>query len=456
MTLEQLLEKMYAELIPTFLKNVPDDRKDEFKVLYEHRLLDNYSQMLNELTTAPVDEQENTVRMIVNKEKMRWVNATFENKQQYFYVDEAYVKLCDLSNEVFEKLIEQYHDETADLIGMNYDEVMRKANEYLEGCDEYNREFARKTYAYLTIDLNYLHRKSDTLSLRFQDYIESNPTGTSSIGINADKVKNTEELVKTFESNPNELVRKAELALAEENYEETNELLDAFLRIAEFQYKDTATDKYFCFNNSLEHLLYIQRYSPEAYIHNINLDTNKAYLLKSYVLSDQKRYREALSYLDSAYAWNPIYVNAFLKQAKIYRELGEYDNWRDTLHKAHDFIYDAYSLQRYYRYLGYYYRTMGDLETAKALHTLSYIYYPEEKNILAIEQMAEEQGVSVTGMEFEEIQRLLTEKNIPISANPINVTILEIIYENSKDNKEINDYAKSLLFGLTKSDKYAE
>lgn len=323
MTLEEILEKMYAELLPGFLKNVPDNRKEEFTRLYEQKLLENYSLILNELTTATHEEQENTIRTLINKERIRWANATFENKQQYFYVDEEYVKLCDLSNEIFEKVIEQYHNETTDLLGISYDNVVKQANELLKGIDEYNKEFARKAYAYLMIDLNYLFKKSDTLSLRFQDYIESNPTGTSSIGISTDKLLNEEELVKSFESNPNELVKKAELALSEQEFEEANQLLDAFFRIVEFQYKDNATDKYFCFNNPVEHLLYIQRFNPEATIHNINLDTNKAYLLKSYVLSDQKRYREALSFLESAFAWNPIYVNAYLKQAKTVLQRGK-------------------------------------------------------------------------------------------------------------------------------------
>lgn len=456
MELEQLLEKMYSELLHPFLKNVPDERKEEFKRLYEQRILEQYSQILDELTTAPIEKQEETIRMLINKEKMRWANATFENKQQYFYVDEEYVKLCDLSNEIFEKVIEQYHNETADLLGIRYDDIIRQANKLMEGIDDYNREFARKAYSYLIIDLNYLFKKSDQLSLRFQDYIESNPTGTSSIGVNTEKIANREEMVKQYESNPNDLVQKAELALAEQDYEDANDLLEAFFRITEFQYKDNAENKYFRFNNPVEHLLYIQRFNPTATIHNIDLDINKAFLLKSYVLCDQRRYKEALSYLDSAFAWDPIYVNAYLKQAKIYRELKDYDSWKETLNKAYDFIYDAYSLQRYYRYLGYYYRTMGDYETAKALHTLSYIYYPEEKNIVAIEEMAEEQGISVSGMEFDEIQKILNEKNIPISANTKNVTILEIIYENSKDNEEVNKFAKSLLFGLTKDDKYAE
>lgn len=456
MELEQLLEKMYSELTYPFLKNVPDERKEEFKRLYEQRILEQYSQILEDLTLETKEKQEETIRMLINKEKVRWANATFENKQQYFYVDDAYVKLCDLSNEVFEKVVEQYHNETADLIGIRYDEIISKANELLEKVDDYNKEFGRKAYSYLIIDLNYLFKKSDQLSLRFQDYIESNPTGTSSIGINTDKIVNVEEIVKQYESNPNDLVQKAELALAEQKYEETNELLEAFFRITEFQYKDNAENKYFRFNNPVEHLLYIQRFNPTANIHNINLDINKAFLLKSYVLCDQRRYKEALSYLDSAFAWNPIYVNAYLKQAKIYRELQEYDNWRDTLNKAYDFIYDAYSLQRYYRYLGYYYRTIGEYDVAKALHTLSYIYYPEEKNIIAIEEMAEEQGISVSAMEFEEIQKILGAKDIPIAANSKNVTILEIIYENSKDNEEVNKFAKSLLLGLTKDDKYAD
>lgn len=452
MDLQQAILKMSEELLPNFLNNIPEEEKGEFEKIYLERLESNYGPALEE-NLQKENELENLIRTLINKEKIQWANASFQNKKQYFLVDENFNLLQKLSDEVFEKVIDNYHDENIDFRVFNYEDVIATADQYLENIKDFNKEMARKYYANLVIDMNYLFKQSDAISSRFRQYIENN---SKEEGTNIEKDDSVDNIIEKSEANPNDLIKEAEIALTNEDFKKANRLLDAFLNIVQYQYKDTKEDRYFCFNNSVEYLLYMTKFDPKETIHDIGLNTNKAYLLKSYVLSDLKRYQEALSFLDSAFAWNPIYVNAYLKQAKIYRVLKEYDKWYEKLNEAHEYIYDVHNLGRYYRYLGYYYTTKNDYKTAIALHTLSYIYNGNEKNITAIEDIASLEGKKVEPMEFAEIQEILTAKNIPISITATNAAILEAIYESSKDDKEMFDYVKSLLYGITKSDKYAE
>lgn len=452
MELQRAITKMSEELLPDFLKNVPKTERENFEKLYVERITTYYGTAL-EANLENLTELDNLIRTLINKEKLHWANASFQNKKQYFLKDESFNLLQKLSEEVFEKVIDNYHHEDIDFRAFNYDEVIAQADQHLENIQEFNRELARKYYANLVIDMNYLYKQSDTISNRFRQYIESNAKEEEPKITNEDTI---DDIISKSEANPNDLVKEAEIALTNEDFKKANRLLDAFLNIVQYQYKDTKEDKYFCFNNSVEYLLYMTKFNPSETIHDIELNTNKAYLLKSYVLSDLKRYQEALSFLESAFAWNPIYVNAYLKQAKIYRSLKEYDKWLEKLNEAYEYIYDVHNLGRYYRYLGYYYTTIEDYKTAAALHTLSYIYNGNEKNINAIEEIAEVEGKDVEPIEFTDIQKVLAEKGIAISISANNAAILEAIYESSQDDKEMFDYVKSLLYGITKNDKYAE
>lgn len=456
MTLDDVMEKLFMELVPSFLANVPDDEKEDYEQYYKDLLTEKYSKILAESIVNDDIDTNDSIRIIVNKEKLLWANATFFNKRQYFNVDEEYHELTELSDEVFNKVIDFYDNGEVNLDDMPYEETINKASKLLDGVDESNIEMGQLQYDRIKTDLDYLYGKSEYISVRFSDYMESNPKGEKQFHI---KRKTVNEIMNKYISDPESIITRTESYINDKDYDGAISFIKAYLTILEERYQNTDFVRYYTFNNPIEQMLFIKKFNPEYRIEALPYNIAKAYMLYAYCLRMQGELEKALRVIDFSMEWNPVYGSALFEKAMILHEQGEIEQFHDVIKSSYEFLYGPHRLSRYYRNEGLYYLTIKDYHTANALYTYSKIFVPDD--VFAntaderIKQIMEEDSTITGPATYEEIIKVFKEKNIKLGIDSLPMSILQALFDDGKDrNTSLYKYTADLLYALTNDPKY--
>lgn len=151
-----------------------------------------------------------------------------------------------------------------------------------------------------------------------------------------------------------------------------------------------------------------------------------AYLFHALASASLGRFDDAKSDLHKAIHWNPSNANLWFELGEIYLSTGHLDEFGQCVYSAYPYSMNAHSLARYHRDYGKFLIEGGDLNMAAA-HLHIAIGLDADSSALSWQELGyilEIYGKNLMGMTDEEAVRLLQSKSEPILGDPVTVTTL--------------------------------
>jgi tetratricopeptide (TPR) repeat protein len=172
-------------------------------------------------------------------------------------------------------------------------------------------------------------------------------------------------------------LEEAVFQISGQKYDRALELLESVIKEIEdghgerIFFLDDSVSEYRRFDNFLEEHIYRCLTDPQKDVRRIPEDYTNIYFRYGYLLYELQRYDEALAALKKAEAINPVRVDIQFEIAGIYKNLHDWEKFRDIAQKCLLLSYRSKDLARAYRYLGFYYVEQENYDLAVALLAFS-------------------------------------------------------------------------------------
>lgn len=140
------------------------------------------------------------------------------------------------------------------------------------------------------------------------------------------------------------------------------------------EYKNDTENEYFCFDEPIEEILYIQFNNPEKTIRRNPFDYSILFYLYGSLLIEKDRIKEAREALLKAKRWNPASTTILFELAETYKMLGKFEEFYNITKESYKFIHRKKDLGRFYRNLGYYFVEKKEYETSANCYIYSKLY----------------------------------------------------------------------------------
>ena len=247
----------------------------------------------------------------------------------------------------------------------------------------------------------------------------------------------------------NKKIIVANKLIRERKYEDAkNLLLDYIDEVKDLYNKENGIN--YSFKSITQFYLFINVVKVKKQVFWINLMGDEAYRLLAYIAVEEKEYDKALKYLNKSLKYNPINIDSFFEIVEAYKMSGDLDKMKESIDNLYDYLYDASSLARYYRNLGFYYIEKEKYELAFSLYLISIKY---EHNNFALSEMLyirKKLNNSDYIMEDKEAIKMLKENNISIGISSKNLKILNNLAKDPKLNEKNKEFIKNLRENIKK------
>ena len=140
------------------------------------------------------------------------------------------------------------------------------------------------------------------------------------------------------------------------------------------RFEDDTESEYFCFNEPIEEILYIQFNDPEKTIRLNPLDYSSLFYLYGSLLIEKGRIEEAKEALLKSKRWNPANTTIMFELAETYKMLGEFEDFYKITRESYNYIHRKKDLGRFYRNIGYYFVEKKEYDTAAGIYIFSRMY----------------------------------------------------------------------------------
>lgn len=247
----------------------------------------------------------------------------------------------------------------------------------------------------------------------------------------------------------NKKVIDANKLIGKRKYEDAKSILLDYIDEVQDLY-DRKDGVNYSFKSISQFYLFINKVKVKKQIFWINLMADEAYRLLAYIAVEEKKYDNALEYLNKSLKYNPINVDSFFEIIEAYKMSGNLDNMKESIDNLYDYLYDASSLARYYRNLGFYYIEKEKYELAFSLYLISIRY---EHNNFALNEMLyirKKLNDSDYIIEDNEAVKMLKENDINIGISSRNLKILNNLAKDPKLNEKNPSFIKNLKENIKK------
>jgi tetratricopeptide (TPR) repeat protein len=207
---------------------------------------------------------------------------------------------------------------------------------------------------------------------------------------------------------------------------------------------DDDISEYYCFNNTLEEIVYKEMFKPAKEVRQKPAHYAYAYLKYGIILFELKRYDDAAMALKKANKNNPVCTNILFELSEISKINKRWDEYLTINNKCLEYAYSSKALARCYRNYGFYFIEQHNYTAAIALFFLSLSFDQESKmaqsELLYIMQKT---GKAIKPPAPNEIIELLKKYNIPLGANKL---ILGVAFAIAKEAQNHKDYSAAKFF----------
>lgn len=247
----------------------------------------------------------------------------------------------------------------------------------------------------------------------------------------------------------NKKVIDANKLIGKRKYEDAKSiLLDYIDEVENLYIKEDGVN--YSFKSILQFYLFINIVKVKKQVFWINLMGDEAYRLLAYIAVEEKEYDKALEYLNKSLKYNPINIDSFFEIVEAYKMSSNLDKMKESIDNLYDYLYDASSLARYYRNLGFYYIEKEKYELAFSLYLISIRY---ENNNFALNEMLyirKKLNDSDYIIEDNKAVKMLKENDINIGISSRNLKILNNLAKDPKLNEKNPSFIKNLKENIKK------
>lgn len=201
--------------------------------------------------------------------------------------------------------------------------------------------------------------------------------------------------------------------------------------------------EYRCFNNPIEEVLYALRNTKKVAMMKVDVNYSNLYAISGELNAETENYPQAIHDLEIALRWNPSNVDAIFSLAEVFRNKGDYEQYKDLNLSTLLYIYKKERLAKTYYHLGIYYVHHGDYETAHCLfvYSLGIHYSQDAKDSIA--HMENLLGKQLDVPNANVIIATLKKAKIPLSVAP---EVVEATYYLGKLNYTKNHHELAIKF----------
>jgi len=221
-------------------------------------------------------------------------------------------------------------------------------------------------------------------------------------------------------------------------------------------YLNDDKNEYFCFNNLLEKLIYIDTFKPEKEVMQIPENYAEMYFKCGNVLFEIEEYDNAKIVLEKAICYNPVNTEYLFELGEVYKVKKDWDMVLKINKDCLKYAYTNKSIARCYRNLGYYYVEEEKYEYAIALFNLSINY--DKEGMVAYSELyyiSNKTGLDIKFPAPQIIKKILEENNIQIGANKSVLDLAYTIGFNAQKNNQVEaaKYYYNIIYELTNSNE---
>ncbi|MCR4675203.1 MAG: hypothetical protein K5675_09345 [Lachnospiraceae bacterium] len=153
-------------------------------------------------------------------------------------------------------------------------------------------------------------------------------------------------------------------------------------------------------------------------------DKIKDYIKKSHELMEEMEYEDALKEWMKVLKHNPVCMEAYNGMISCYKYLYNIEKEYEITLKTYNFSCTRAELAAYYRNLGWYYLESYQPNVAVACYKYSDLFETSEQVKSEISYLETALEKSYQDMSVDQIQNILTEKDIPLKANSITLALI--------------------------------
>lgn len=241
----------------------------------------------------------------------------------------------------------------------------------------------------------------------------------------------------------NKRVIEAGKLIEKKKLKEAKEILLSYIKKTKDLYiKENAVN--YSFKNMIEFYLFVNTFKVEKQVYWINLKCDEAYRLLGYISVEEKKYEDALKYLNESFKYNPVNIDSFYEVVEVYKMSSNLEKMRKSIDDLYDYLYDSSSLARYYRNLGFYYIEKKNYDLAFSLYLISLEY---QYNNFALDEMLYIRR-KLNNPDFiidkKDAIKIIENNDIKIGLADKNLKILKNLAKDSKLNEKNPEFIKNL------------
>lgn len=233
----------------------------------------------------------------------------------------------------------------------------------------------------------------------------------------------------------NNKFKEANNLIKNKKYKEAKDILKEYINKNKELYIDSKKNNY-SFIDLTQFYLFVNIFKTKKDTQWINLKCDEAYRLLGYIAVEEKEYEDALKYLHESLKYNPINIETFFELVETYKMMGNLDKMYETLDCLYDYIYEPFSLSRYYRNLGFYFIEKENYDLAFSLYLISLEYQFNQFALSEMLYIRKQLNNPNFNIEKKEALKILTDNKINIGILNRNLKLLK---ELSKDKKLIDN-----------------
>ncbi len=240
--------------------------------------------------------------------------------------------------------------------------------------------------------------------------------------------------------------------------EESFRLTEALYTKIRMSYRETESEVYLSFRNTLEHQLYLYFYQPSKKLVRPVFDLSQMVLLHGYNLLEMRRPEEAVKVIGDAIRYNPMNTDAYFEMAECYKVMHDAEQLLAVTKETLEVAVTPVQISRCYCNLGYYCVEVKDYDRAVCFYYESLIYADNPfvtGELHHIHTITQKKIVPPTR---DEVNEAFEHYHMKSGANQDVLGVISSLGQEAIENKKLPEirFYLHLLYGLTNNAEVKE
>ncbi len=251
---------------------------------------------------------------------------------------------------------------------------------------------------------------------------------------------------------------EANKLIQDKEIEKSFQLTEALYTKIRMNYRETESEVYFSFRNTLEHQLYLFFYRPTKKLIRPVFDLSQMVLLHGYNLLELRRGEEAVRVIGDAIRLNPMNTDAYFELAECYKFLKQPENLLSVTKETIEVAVTPVQLSRCYCNLGFYCVEIKDYDSAVAFYYESLIYADHPFVAAELQHIHAITRKKITPPTRDEVTAAFEKYGMQSGANPDVVGIISALAKEAIENKKLPEirFYLHMQYGLTNDPEIKE